>query len=112
MTNYNKVMLIGTLTRDPESRTTPGGVSVTKFSLAINRKFTGKDGSKKEETVFVEVDSFAKPAELIAKHSKKGSQLLVEGRLKLDQWESKDGEKKSRLGVVLEEFQFVGGKKE
>ena len=75
----------------------------------MNRNFTGKDGEKKEETTFVDVDAFGKQAEVLAKYCAKGKPLLVEGRLKLDQWEDKNtGEKRSRLGVVLEGFQFAG----
>lgn len=112
MANYNKVTLIGTLTRNPELRRTRADLAICKFSLAINRTFTAK-GEKHEEVTFVEIDSFGKPAELISKHCDKGSQLLVEGRLKLDQWEDKtSGEKRQRLGVVLEEFQFIGKKAE
>ena len=107
--NYNKVIIAGRLTRDPELRHTPSKVAICSLSLAVNRTFTGNDGQPKEEVTFVEVDAFQKQAEAIAKHFRKGSRIHVEGRLKLDTWE-KNGEKRSRLGVVLEGFQFVDQK--
>ncbi len=111
MASYNKVILAGNLTRDPELRTLPSGMTVAKFGLAVNRKFTGKDGELREEVLFVDIDSFGKPAETISKYCTKGSGILVEGRLKLDQWDDKNsGEKRSRLGVVLESFTFLGGR--
>lgn len=111
MANFNKVILIGNLTREPELRVTPGGLSICKFGLAVNRNFTDKDGNKREETTFVDIDSFGKQAEVISKYMAKGRAIMVEGRLKLDQWEDKSsGEKRSRLGVVLEQFQFIGGR--
>ncbi len=110
MANFNKVILIGNLTREPEMRVTPGGLSICKFGLAVNRVFTDKEGNKREETTFVDIDSFGKQAEVISKYMAKGRPIMVEGRLKLDQWESNTGEKRSKLGVVLEQFQFLGGR--
>lgn len=112
MANFNKVILIGNLTRDPEMRVTPGGLSICKFGLAVNRNFTDKEGNKREETTFVDIDSFGKQAEVISKYMSKGRPIMVEGRLKLDQWETGNGEKRSKLGVVLEQFQFLGGRAE
>lgn len=113
MANFNKVILIGNLTRDPELRVTPSGTSICKFGLAVNRNFTTQDGEKREETTFVDIDAFGKPAEIISKYMAKGRPILVEGRLKLDQWEDKNtGDKRSRLGVVCENFQFLGGRGE
>jgi single-strand DNA-binding protein len=109
MANYNKVILMGNLTRDPELRVTPGGLSICKFGLAVNRRFLDKSGEKREETTFVDIDAFGQQAETISKYMTKGSSILVEGRLKLDQWDDKNtGEKRSRLGVVVENFQFMG----
>lgn len=99
---------MGNLTRDPELRVTPGGLSICKFGLAVNRRFTTKEGEAREEVTFVDIDAFGRQAEVIAKYLGKGQPIHVEGRLKLDQWETKEGEKRSRLGVVLEGFQFVG----
>ncbi len=113
MASYNKVILLGNLTRDPEMRVTPNGMSICKFGLAVNRNYTTKDGEKREETTFVDIDAFGRQAEVIAKYLSKGRAVFVEGRLKLDQWDDKtSGEKRSKLGVVLENFQFVGGRDE
>ena len=107
MANLNKVMLIGRLTRDPETRHTPSGQSVTKFGLAINRTYRKKDSDEQvEETTFVDVEAWGKAGETFARYMKKGRQAYVEGRLKLDTWE-KDGQKHSKLFVVMDEFQFL-----
>lgn len=111
MASYNKVILVGNLTRDPELRSLPSGMSVSRISLAVNRRYTGKDGENKEEVTYVDIDVFGKQAETIAKYCAKGRALLVEGRLRLDQWDDKNtGEKRSRLGVVLENFTFIGSR--
>jgi len=91
MASFNKVILLGNLTRDPEMRMTPSGQAICKFALAVNRSYTGQDGQKKEEVTFVDIDAFGKQAETIGKYCTKGGQLFVEGRLKLDSWE-KNGE--------------------
>ena len=110
MAGYNKVILIGNLTRDPELRYTSQGVAIAKIGLAVNRTWRNEAGETKEEVTFVDVDAFRRQAETIAQYLKKGSPLMVEGRLKLDQWDDKQtGQKRSRLGVVLEGFQFLGG---
>ena len=109
MANYNKVLLMGNLTRDPELRYTPKGQAVAKLGLAVNRRYTTESGEAREETTFVDIDAWGKQAEVICQYCKKGKPLFVEGRLKLDQWTDKTtGEKKSRLGVVLEGFSFCG----
>ena len=88
-------------------------MSICKFGLAVNRTFNTKDGEKREETTFVDIDAFGRQAEVIAKYLGKGRAIFVEGRLRLDQWDDKGtGEKRSKLGVVLENFQFVGGRDE
>jgi len=111
MASFNKVILVGNLTRDPELRYTPKGTAVAKFCIAVNRVWADDAGQKKEEVTFVDVDSFGRTAENIGQYMRKGSAILVEGRLKLDQWEDKQtGQKKSRLGVVAESVQFLGGK--
>ena len=115
MPNFNKVILAGNLTRDPELRYTPKGTAVAKIALAINRRWKDETGQQKEEVTFVDVDAFGKQAELISQYIKKGRPILVEGRLKLDQWDDKTtGQKRSRLGVVLEAFEFLdsGGTRE
>lgn len=106
--NLNRVILCGNLTRDPELRYTPKGTAACKFGLALNRTWAGDDGQKREEVTFVDVDAFGKQAEAIAKFLTKGRALLMEGRLKLDQWDDKQtGQKRSKLGVTLESFSFV-----
>ena len=110
MASFNKVILVGNLTRDPELRVTGTGLSICKIGLAVNRSYTSKDGESKDETTYVDVDSFGKQAEILGKYMQKGRPLMVEGRLKLDQWESNDGQKRSKLAVVLESFQFLGGR--
>ena len=101
---------MGNLTRDPELRVTAGWFSICKLSMATNRVFQTKDGERKEEVTYVDIDAFGRQAETISKYMSKGSSLLVEGRLKLDSWETPQGEKRSKLGVVLENFQFTGGR--
>src|SRR5262245_41425234 len=109
MANLNKVMLSGRLTRDPETRHTPSGQSVTNFGIAVNRTYRKKDSDEKvEETTFVDVEAWGQAGETFARYMKKGRQAYVEGRLKLDSWE-KNGEKRSKLTVVMEEFQFLDG---
>ncbi len=109
--SFNRVIIAGNMTRDPEARALPSGMASTRFSLAVNRAYTTKDGEKRDEVTYIDIDSYGKQAEVIAKYCGKGSSILVEGRLKLDQWEDKKtGEKRSRLGVVLENFTFLGGK--
>lgn len=108
MANFNKVILAGNLTRDPELRYTPKGTAVAKIGLAINRTWKSETGETKEETTFVDVDAFARQAEVIAQYFKKGRPILIEGRLKYDQWDDKQtNQKRSKLGVVLETFQFM-----
>ena len=108
MANFNKVILAGNLTRDPELRYTPKGTAIARLGLAINRNWTTETGEKKEEVTFVDVDAFGRQAEVIAQYMRKGRPLLVEGRLRLDSWEDKQtNQKRSRLGVVLESFSFL-----
>ena len=109
MTGFNKVILAGNLTRDPELRYASNGTAIAKFTLALNRKWKDQAGELKEEVTFVDVDSFGKQAELVGQYMKKGSPILIEGRLRLDQWEDKQTQqKRSRLGVVMEGMTFLG----
>lgn len=113
MPSFNKVVLVGNLTRDPELRYTPKGMAIVNISLAINRHWTNEAGEKKEEVTFVECDGFGRTAETIAQYMKKGLPLLVEGRLRLQQWDDKQtGHKRQKLSVVVEGFQFLGGKRD
>ena len=109
--NFNRVILIGNITRDIETRELPSGNSVADFGMAINRKFKSKDGQEGEETCFVDVSAWGRQGEVVAQYCKKGSPLFVEGRLKLDQWE-KDGQKRSKLSVVAERVQLMGSGKQ
>ncbi len=111
MANFNKVILAGNLTRDPELRYTPKGVAIAKFGLAINRTWKSETGETKEEVTFVDVDAFSRQAEVIGQYFKKGRPILMEGRLKLDQWDDKQtNQKRSKLSVVLESFSFLDTK--
>ncbi|MDE3066512.1 MAG: single-stranded DNA-binding protein [Verrucomicrobiota bacterium] len=115
MANFNKVILVGNLTRDPELRYTPKGTAIARIGLAINRKWKSETGEMKDEVTFVDVDAFGKTAETIGQYLKKGRPILIEGRLRYDTWEDKQsGQKKSKLGVVMEGFQFLdsGGRGE
>lgn len=110
MASFNKVIIAGNLTRDPELRYTPKGTAVAKLGLAVNRTWKSESGEQREEVTFIDVDAFGRQAEVLAQYMKKGRELLVEGRLKLDTWEDKNTkQKKSKLGVVLESFSFIGG---
>jgi single-strand DNA-binding protein len=109
MPSLNKVLLMGNLTRDPELRVTPKGTPICQFSLAINRQFKMESGESREEVIYVDVEAWGKQGETISKYCTKGRPLFVEGRLRLDQWEDKNTkEKRSRMKVVLENFQFLG----
>jgi single-strand DNA-binding protein len=109
MASFNKVILVGNLTRDPELRYTPKGTAIAKIGLAVNRVWVNEAGEKKEEVTFVDVDVFGRTAENVGQYMRKGRPLLVEGRLRLDQWDDKQtGQKRSRLGVVAETVQFLG----
>ena len=106
MPNYNKVMLMGNLTRDIELRNIPSGPCVANMGLAVNRRYRTKDGQDQEETTFVDCEAWGRTAEVMAQYLSKGRPVFVEGRLKLDQWE-KDGVKQSKMRVVVENFQFI-----
>ncbi len=111
--SYNKVILMGNLTRDPELRYTPKGTAVAKIGLAVNRQWKSESGEQKEEVTFVDIEAWGRQAEVIAQYMKKGSPLFMDGRLKLDTWEDKNTKQKvSKLRVVLENFSFVGGNRE
>ncbi|MGA2693790.1 MAG: single-stranded DNA-binding protein [Opitutaceae bacterium] len=111
MANFNKVYLMGNLTRDPEMRVTPKGTAICQFGLAISRSWKDESGQTREETAFVDIEAWGKQGEIISKYCTKGRPLFVEGRLKFDQWEDKtSGQKRSKLKVVLENFQFIGGR--
>ncbi len=109
MASYNKVMLIGNLTRDPQLSYTPSQTAVVECGLATNRKWTAQDGSQREDTCFVDCRSFGKQAETINKYLSKGCYVFVEGRLTFDSWNAQDGTKRSKHRITVENFQFLGG---
>lgn len=110
MASFNKVVLVGNLTRDPELRYTPKGTAIAKIGLAVNRTWRNEAGETKEEVTFIDVDIFGRTAENVGQYMRKGSPILIEGRLKLDTWDDKQsGQKRSKLGVVAETVQFLGG---
>jgi single-strand DNA-binding protein len=109
--SYNRVVLVGNITRDIELRQTKNkGTSVTDMGLAINEKYKDGDGNSVEETVFVDVTLWGRQAEVAAEYLGKGSPVLIEGRLKLDQWETDDGQKRQKLKVTADRMQMLGGK--
>ncbi|MGA2604853.1 MAG: single-stranded DNA-binding protein [Verrucomicrobiia bacterium] len=109
MASYNKVLLMGNLTRDPEVRYTPKGTAIANLGLAVNRRWTTETGEAKEEVTFVDVEVWGRQAETVGQYLSKGKPIFVEGRLRLDSWDDKEsGQKKSKLKVVCERFQFIG----
>jgi single-strand DNA-binding protein len=109
MPNFNKVILAGNLTRDPELRYLPKGTATARLGLAINRQWRDESGQTKEEVTFVDVDAWGKQAETICQYLKKGQPILIEGRLMLDTWDDKQtNQKRYQLRVVVEGFQFLG----
>ncbi len=112
MASFNKVILLGNLTRDPELRHTPAGMAVCSFDLAVNRSFTTKAGERREEACFITVVVWDKQAQTCAEFLSKGRQVLIEGRLQQRSWETPDGQKRTKYEVVAERVQFVGGRKE
>lgn len=107
MPNLNRVMLMGNLTRDPEMRYLPSNTAVTALGLAINRRWRNQQGEQQEEVTFIDCEAFGKVAELLNQYMRKGRPLYVEGRLKLDQWQDKEGHNRSKLKVIIESFQFI-----
>jgi single-strand DNA-binding protein len=109
MAGFNKVLLMGNLTRDPRLSYTPNQTAVVDFGLATNRRWTGQDGTQHDETCFVDCQAFGRMAENINKYFKKGRPIFIEGRLTFDSWTAQDGSKKSKLRVTVENFQFLPG---
>ena len=112
MANLNKVLLLGRLTRDPQLKYTSNGTPVADLSLAINRFWSGQDGKRNEETTFVDVTLWSRQAELAAEYLSKGREVFIEGRLKFDQWDTPEGQRRSKLSVVAESMQFIGPRNE
>lgn len=107
MPNFNKVMLMGNLTRDPELRYTPNGQAVADIGIAINRRRKGQDGERRDETTFVTVTAWGRQAEIINEYFSKGRPIFIEGRLQLDEWTTQEGQRRSKLKVILENFEFL-----
>ena len=111
MASFNKVILLGNLTRDPEVRYTPKGTAVTELGMAVNRVYTAENGEKREETTFVDVTLWGRTAEIAGEYLKKGRPVLIEGRLQLDTWDDKQsGQKRSKLKVIGEGLQLIGSR--
>lgn len=110
MASYNKVILIGNLTRDPQMSYLPTNqTAATELGLAVNRRWRGQDGEQHEEVCFVDCRAYGRSAETLNQYLRKGSPVLIDGHLRLDRWEGKDGTKRSKLYVVVDRFQFLGG---
>ena len=107
MPDYNKVLLMGRLTRDVELKYTPSNMAVANIGLAVGRRYKTKDGEQLEETTFVDCEAWSRTAELMNQYLSKGRPVFIEGRLKLDQWQDKDGSNRSKLKIVIENFQFI-----
>ena len=111
MPSVNKVILVGNLTRDPQTKQLPTQTMVTEFGLAMNRKFRTQAGEDREEVTFIDCAAFGKTGELINQYFTKGKPIFVEGRIKYDSWEDKQGGgKRSKMSVIVENFQFIGGR--
>ena len=109
--SFNKTILMGNLTRDPEIRSLPSGQTVTNFGLAVNETWTDKtSGEKREEVCFVDVDAWGRQGEVVLEYFSKGKPILVEGKLKFRTWEADDGSKRSKHSITLDRFSFVGSR--
>jgi len=107
---YNRIILLGNLTKDIELRYTQSGSAIGNTSIATSRKFKNANGEQSEETLFVDITMFGRTAEIANQYLRKGSQVLIEGRLKLDQWTAQDGTKRSKHSVVVESLKMLGDK--
>src|SRR5947207_8234709 len=109
MASFNKIILMGNLTRDPELRYTPKGTAVAKLGLAVNRTWKTETGETKEDVLFIDVEAFSRQAETVGQYLKKGSPILVEGRLRMDTWDDKQtNQKRSKILVTAENVRFFG----
>ena len=108
MANYNKVILVGNLTRDPQVSYLPSQMAVAEFGIAVNRKWKDAQGQQRDEACFIDCRAYGKQAEILSQYVKKGSPLMLDGRLQFATWEGKDGQKHSKHRVVVENFQFLG----
>ena len=110
MANYNKVLLMGNLTRDPELKRTSSDMAVAQLSIAVNRQYKDRNGEQVKETTYVDCEAWGRTAEVMSQYLGKGKPVFVEGRLKLDQWQDKDGNNRSKLKMVVEKFEFIDSK--
>ncbi len=110
MAGFNRVILLGNLTRDPQLKYLPNNTAVCDIGIAVSRRYRDKEGNLKDEVCFVDATAWGRQAETINQYMAKGRPILIEGRLRLDQWTGQDGQKRSRLTVVIENFQFVGAR--
>ena len=106
---FSKAIIMGNLTRDPELRSTPSGAQVCGFSVAVNRTYKDSSGANQESVSFIDCSAWGRAGEIIAQYAKKGSGILISGRLEQRSWEDKEGQKRSRVEIVVEDFNFVGG---
>jgi single-strand DNA-binding protein len=110
MAGFNRVILLGNLTRDPQLRYLANNMAVCDIGIAVSRRYRDREGNQKEDTCFVDATAWGRQAETINQYMAKGRPILIEGRLKLDQWTGQDGQRRSKLSVVVENFQFVGAR--
>ncbi|MFO0840269.1 MAG: single-stranded DNA-binding protein [Phycisphaerae bacterium] len=110
MSGFNRVILMGNLTRDPELKYLPSNIAVCEFGMAMNRRWKDKDGNQRDEVCFVDISAFGRTGEMINQYMNKGKPILIEGRLKFDSWTGQDGQKRSKLSVVADSFAFVGSR--
>jgi single-strand DNA-binding protein len=108
MASYNRIIMMGNLTRDPQLKYLPNNTAVCEFGLAVNHRWRDRDGNQREEVCFVDLAAFGRQGEVINQYMSKGRPILVEGRLKYDTWTGQDGQKRSKHSVVVDNFQFVG----
>jgi single-strand DNA-binding protein len=107
---FNKVVIVGNLTRDIEMKFTPGGLGIANTAIAATKKFKAQDGSQKEEVMFIDIAFFGRTAEVVQQYLRKGSKVLIEGRLKFDQWSDQNGQKRSKHSVSVETMQMLDSK--
>lgn len=107
MANFNRVILVGNLTRDPQLRYTPSGTAVADFGIAVNRQWKSQDGESKEDVCFIDVSAWGRQGEVISEYKSKGDPILIEGRLQMQSWQGQDGQKRTKHVVVVESFQFL-----
>ncbi len=108
MANFNRVILAGNLTRDPQLSYTPSNTPVCEFGMAVNRRWRDKDGNTKDDVCYVDLTSYGRTGETINQYMSKGRSILVEGRLRYQQWTNKEGQKRNKLDVIVENFTFLG----